>query len=416
MFKKSRKKIVAAIMSVLVLLWVGTLGIIYVSSYYETSKQNRAMLEELSAFYQLEQTLDGFLPGKPRPNLQNPKYSDLPEFKLSTFYSVAISYTGKILAIHNQENEVYTDKELEALALELWQENRTAGIKENLVYQLTDKGGYVLIAFMDNTIIHENMMTFFRYTLIFGFLAIIVLFFLACYLAKKIMEPIEESYQKQKQFISDAGHELKTPIAVISANAELLERAFGENQWLANIQYENERMGMLVGQLLQLARTENVAPQMEEIDLSRLVNGEALPFESVAFEKGMLLEAAIETDLHLLGNSGQLKQLISILLDNAIRHGAEGGTVQLILRREHGAARLSVINKGKEIPLEQRALLFERFYRMDTARNGEEKHYGLGLAIAKAIVTAHQGEIKIECYDGLVEFQVTIPLEQKNRK
>ena len=118
-----------------------------------------------------------------------------------------------------------------------------------------------------------------------GAAALVVLFFLARYLAGKIVSPLEESYLSQRQFISDAGHELKTPVAVINANLELLSREIGGNQWLSNIQYENERMSALVIQLLELARAENVTPQMESLDLSRLVYGETLPFESVAYEK-----------------------------------------------------------------------------------------------------------------------------------
>lgn len=115
-----------------------------------------------------------------------------------------------------------------------------------------------------------------KYTLYGGILAIVVFFFLSVYLARMIIRPLEENHIKQKQFISDAGHELKTPISVVSANAELLEREIGENQWLSNIQYENERMGALVTQLLDLARMENVTPQMEIVDFSHLVSGETL--------------------------------------------------------------------------------------------------------------------------------------------
>jgi len=220
---------------------------------------------------------------------------------------------------------------------------------------------------------------------------------------------LEDSYKKQKQFISDAGHELKTPVSVVGANAELLSRELGDNQWLQNIQYENERMGILVGQLLDLARTENVTPRTERIDFSRLVAGESLPFESVAFEKGLALNTNITSNVGVIGNSTQLKQIVSILLDNAIRHGKGASEVWLTLTKEHGFAKLSVINKGDEIPAEQREQIFERFYRVDTARNGDGKHYGLGLAIAKAIATSHKGNIKVNCYDGFVEFIVQIP-------
>ena len=113
------------------------------------------------------------------------------------------------------------------------------------------------------------------------------------------------------------------------------------------------------------------------------------------------------------GNSTQLKQLTSILLDNAIRHSKPDGEVHLTLTKDHGIAELSVINKGDEIPTEHRDKIFERFYRMDPARSGEDKHYGLGLAIAKAIVTAHHGHIQVLCYNGLVEFRVNLPISRE---
>lgn len=166
---------------------------------------------------------------------------------------------------------------------------------------------------------------------------------------------------------------------------------------------------MLVGQLLDLARTEDTTPQMEHINLSRLVDGEALPFESVAFEKGLVLNTNITSNIGVIGNSTQLKQIVSILLDNAIRHSKEQGEVWLTLTKEHGFAKLSVINKGDEIPEEQRTKIFERFYRVDTARNSEDNHYGLGLAIAKAIATSHKGHIEVGCFNGFVEFSVQIP-------
>lgn len=253
------------------------------------------------------------------------------------------------------------------------------------------------------------MNTLLRYTIIFGSITITVMFFLAVYLAKRIVKPLEESYQKQKQFISDAGHELKTPIAVVNANAEMLQRDIGENQWLANIQYENERMRLLVGQLLELARTENVQPQTARLDFSHLTTGEVLPFESVAYEKGLSIKAEILPDLWIDGDSIQLKLLISILIDNAIRHSENGNNIVVKLTESRISVILSVENSGKLIPPEQQERLFDRFYRVDDARNSEDNHYGLGLAIAKAIVTTHNGKIEIRCYDGLVEFSVTIP-------
>ena len=413
MFKKSRRKIVAAIMSVLVLLWVGTLGVIYASSYFEMTKQNEQMLQAHARMYSLPNSFEEMMPpNRPRPDGNrgfNPGFDpQSPMFQLSTFYTVAVSYDGEILEIKNEPPTVHSNDDLKELAQRIIKDNTQYGTDDNLAFYKTDKGGYTLVTFMDNTVINESAMTLFRYTLIFGGVALVLFFFLSVYLAKRIVNPLEESYQKQKQFISDAGHELKTPVSVVSANAELLSREIGDNTWLKNIQYENERMGMLVGQLLDLARTENVAPQMEHIDFSRLVAGEALPFESVAFEKELVLNTNITNNIGVIGNSTQLKQIVSILLDNAIRHSKGGGEVWLTLTKKHGFAKLSVINKGDEIPEEQRSKIFERFYRVDTARN-DDKHYGLGLAIAKAIATSHNGHIEVGCFDGFVEFKVQIP-------
>lgn len=407
MFKKSRRKIVAAIMSILTLLWVGTLCVIYISSYFEVATTNREMLKEHAEQYMLEKPVGGaFDPMKPFPD-RGPHF-DTNQFKLSTFYSVAISYDNSVIEVRNAA-AVYTDAELEMAARQVLKKSKINGTIDKLVYYKMDKGGYTLVSFMDNTIIRESMNTLFRYTLIFGGVAILALYFLAAYLAKRIVTPLEESYQKQKQFISDAGHELKTPVSVVSANAELLSREIGDNQWLANIQYENERMGKLVGQLLELARTENVKPQMEYLDLSRLVAGGALPFESVAFENGLTLNSQITDGIIILGNSTQLSQLVSILIDNAIRHSHNGKEISVSLTFTRSNAIFSVINDGEPIPKEQTAQLFERFYRADEVRNGSDRHYGLGLAIAKAIVEAHRGKIEVSCYDGKVCFTIQLP-------
>lgn len=413
MFEQSRKKIVAAIMSVLVLLWVGTLSVIYASSYYEMRKQNEQMLQTYSEMYVLPKSVVGEEPNKPKFNGDHNNKPRIdpksPMFQLSTFYQVAISFDGQVLDVKNDSSEVYTNEDLETMARRIIAGEEETGIQSNLAFYKADRHRYVLVTFIDNTVVNDSAITLLRYTLIFGAGALVVFFFLSRFLAKKIVAPLEDSYQKQKQFISDAGHELKTPISVVSASAELLSREIGDNQWLVNIQYENQRMGVLVGKLLDLTRTENLTPQTELLDFSRLVAGEELPFESVAFEKGLALDSDITDGVMVEGNAAQLKQLVAILLDNAVSHSNENGEVYVSLIKEHGYARLTVMNRGEEIPVHQREQIFERFYRVDTVRNGEDKHYGLGLAIAKAIATSHNGHIEVLCHDGLVEFSFRIP-------
>ena len=214
----------------------------------------------------------------------------------------------------NGEVSAYSEEDLTKLAEEILEEKKGEGKKGSLLYEKKDKGGYILVAFLDNTLMLESAGTLMTYTLIFGGIALMLIFLLANYLAGKILAPLEENYERQKQFVSDAGHELKIPAAVINANLELLTREMGENQ----------RMSALITQLLDPARAENARPQMEPVDLSRLVWGEALPFEPVAYEKGLALNSSIEEEIWVNGNSVQLKQLTSILIDNGIRHGSQG--------------------------------------------------------------------------------------------
>lgn len=423
MFKKSRRKIVAAIMSVLSLVFIGTLCVIYIASYMEVTNDNYDMLFHHVETYSLYEHIkdipsDWSLPMDEYPIISSPPpkndRNDIefsPEFKIATFYSVAVAYDGTFITADTAGNSIYEESQLKEYAYEVLEHDREKGHIENLLYTVSDKQGYTLVAFMDNRLIKESMGTLFIYTLVFGFVAMTAMFFLAMYLAKKIVEPLEESYKKQKQFISDAGHELKTPIAVVNANAEILQREIGENKWLANIRYENERLGLLSRQLLELAKTESVKPQKEQLNFSRLVTGEILPFESIAYENGLTLDSDIQPDIFADGNENQLKQLVSILIDNAIRHCESGNRVKATLTAAKNTLTLSVSNPGKELSKEQLEHLFERFYKIDEARSGNDKHYGLGLAIAKAIVSAHGGKIDVICKNGLIDFTVQLPIK-----
>lgn len=410
MFKKSRKRIVLSIMGILASLWIGTLAVIYTSSYIEMSNRNSRILEMHLEMYTLAPSAENEPPQKPYRNNKAGFEKDMPGFKLSTFYTVVISNDGQIAEINNEQPELHSNDALKALALKIYSSKKTKGTQNNLSYRVTKRDSYTIVAFMDNTVINENAEMLLRYTAIFGAIAIALFFFVSMYLAKKIVAPLEESYDKQKQFISDAGHELKTPLSVMSVNSELLSREIGENEWLSNIKCENERMKSLVSRLLELARTESVAKVTEVFDFGHLVFGEVLPFESVIYENGLQLKTDIDENIEIKGDKLQLKQLVSTLLDNAVSHSRENGTVAVEVKRDSpGSVRLSVFNNGDEIPKEKRELIFERFYRMDEARTSGGEHYGLGLAIAKSIVTSHKGKISVHCKNGVVEFRVILP-------
>lgn len=416
MFKKSRIKIIAAVMGIFLLVLVCTLSVIYLASYNEVYQTNQDMLDRYIQAY--------FINGNPndRPPPSEPPEGERqfplgPEFAeertdaafwLSTFYSVAFSGNGEALSVDNGINFSIPYSELTDIARRLMQSGRQRGTSGNFVYRIDSTDDYTLVAMMDNSILSDSITTLFRNTLVFGSIILLLLFFFSAFLAGRIVDPLEQSYKRQKQFISDAGHELKTPIAVIRANAEMLEKEQGSSKWLSNIVFENDRASELVKQLLELARAESTEPVMEEVDFSRTVTGGALPFESTAFEHGVSLALDIEEGLWVCGNEAQLGQLVSILVDNAILHAHSGTVVTISLKRERSTAVLSVANEGDAIPPEQREEIFERFYRADQARGGGR--YGLGLAIAKAVVQGHKGKIFLSCSDGVTRFSAVIPL------
>ena len=227
-------------------------------------------------------------------------------------------------------------------------------------------------------------------------------------LARWAVRPVERAWAEQRQFVADASHELKTPLTVILTNAELMQTQ-PDPQYARSVLTMATRMRALVESLLELARVDNgaVRAAFEDTDLSALVEEELLPFEPVYFERGLELDCAVEPGLHVLGSPRHLRQVVSILLDNAVNHAPEGSAVRVRLQRQGGAALLTVTNPG-DLSREDCRNIFLRFYRVDAARSGGG--YGLGLPIAQGIVRDHGGKIWAESRDDTVTLTVRIPL------
>lgn len=409
LFRKSRSRIILVIMLMLTMILASTIGIIYYSTYrgiYIRDQQILSQFIESRAMNPLLEPHDASLGNKAE------------EANASIIYMVKFNEDGVIERVWNDIKPIMPEDELKSMAEHIKNLESAEGIYGNYLYRLESVDGCTFAAFMNNTLFKGSVNTLFWNAVISGAIAMIVLFLFSCYISGRIVAPMEESYKKQKQFISDAGHELKTPISAIGANAELLKKGLSgspeeQKRWLDNIIYENKRMKELVTELLDLARTENTVPSMEELDISRLITGEVLPLEAAAFEKGIMIETDIEPEILLMGNSPQLSQLVSTLIDNALSHietEREGlKAIKVKLSKEKGYAVLRVMNPGVKIPEDERDKIFERFYRQDESRN-LNGHYGLGLAIAKAITLRHNGRIDVDHYDGCNVFTVHLPL------
>ena len=285
-----------------------------------------------------------------------------------------------------------------------------------LRYMRQDYGLYQRIAFVDMSMEQATLQELMGSYLQIGLAALILLLGVSILLARWATRPVARAWRQQRQFLSDASHELKTPLTVILSNAELLEAAPMDPRparWADNIHSEAKRMKSLVEEMLTLARADNAVPTavMAEISLSDLATDCALAFEPVAFEAGKPLESDIAPDVTVTGDGDKLRQLIGVLLDNAIKYGQAGGTITLSLRRTDRQARLTVSNPGEPIPPEQLSRLFERFYRADASR-GEQSGFGLGLPIAAAIASEHKGTLKAESDQVSTRFLFTMPLKK----
>lgn len=252
----------------------------------------------------------------------------------------------------------------------------------------------------DAAIAHQVMVD----TVVFV-LAMAILFLVVRALSKWVLAPVEEAWDQQRRFISDASHELKTPLAVIVANTQILQKdegiPEGSRRWVRSTADEAAHMKGLVEDLLTLARADEAragtsenAIRRQDVCLSDVVDEAALEFDAVAFERGCAIEGSIDPNVHVKGDPDQLGRIARTLLDNATKYAAEKSVVRVALTQEHDHAHLTVNNLGPTIAEDDLSHLFDRFYRTDKARERQSSGgYGLGLAIAKSTVEAHGGKI-----------------------
>lgn len=347
------------------------------------------------------------------PDRQDDRHTDI---VTSHFILVKYSSDNRLISIENSLSDSYSDEEIEQYCEEILEKGKPQGTVGQLRYVFHQNNDGSVIAFIDHTAQMQNSRNLLTISIILGVIGLIVFAFLSYVLSGLMVRPVEEAFEKQKQFISDASHELKTPITVILSNSELLEDQIGKNKQLSYIKKECDQMHHLVTSLLTLTHLEQTPYESIEkhtFCLSDALLERILPLESIAYEKGIAIQEDITPNLSYWGVREQLQQVATILIDNALTHTSEKGVITISLHKTQHHLVFTVSNTGAAIPEEEREKLFERFYRMDKARNRASGHYGLGLSIAKTIVNNHKGKIHIECKDGITSFIVTLkPVEK----
>ena len=407
MIRKLQIKFVAMCM----LLVTAVLGVVFLAVFL-SAKQNIEIISRQVLQRVIE---EDYTVGRPDLNPGGEEEVLLPYFTVNVWERSGIynAYvTGGTYA------DLQDTAELEEILTDCLRQEEDEGTIRSygLRYLRRDLGLYLRVAFVDMSMEQATMREIMGSYLQIGAAALLLLLGVSILLARWATAPVARAWQQQRQFLSDASHELKTPLTVILSNAELLEAApLGERpaRWADNIRSEAKRMRSLVEEMLTLARADNAVRSavMAETSLSDLATDCVLAFEPVAFEAGKPLESDVAPDVTVLGDGDKLRQLVGVLLDNAIKYGRDGGTITLTLRRTDRQARLTVSNPGDPIPPDQLRRLFERFYRADASR-GEQTGFGLGLPIAASIAAEHRGTLKAESDAASTRFLFTMPLKK----
>lgn len=256
--------------------------------------------------------------------------------------------------------------------------------------------GAVRILFLDCGRELESFRRFLLASILLSGAGFLLVFAVVVYCSGRIVRPFAESYEKQKRFITDAGHEIKTPLTVLQADADILEMELGSNEWLSDMQGQIKHLSALTNDLVSLARMEEgeTALHLLEIPVSDVISEAAESFRSLAQAQGKTLAVRVEPMLSMAADEKSIRQLIGILLDNALKYSPEGSEITLNFSKQARQLKLTVTNTSSApLPGENPDILFERFYRVDSSRNSQTGGHGIGLSIAKAIVTAHGGKI-----------------------
>ena len=329
-------------------------------------------------------------------------------------YTIRLNTEGEVTGWDSDRADLYTDRQIAAVAEAALASGASTGRVDTQYYAFAEgesPDGKLLVV-LDARLEFQSADRMLRATALVASLAGVLLCAGAYLLIRKMLRPVQAAFERQKQFVWDASHEFKTPLAVISANAEVLSREIGPNEYLGYIQSEVRRADSLVQSLLTLARMDKgtVAAELTRFNLSDALLGVALPFESTVFEAGRTLETDIPEGIYLKGDEAMLQQLTVILLSNALKYSDPDGLIRLSLAAKGRGAVITVYNTGQGIAPENLEKIFDRFYREDASHNSQVAGNGLGLAIARTIAQAHRGRIQAESVPGeSATFTVTLP-------
>lgn len=397
MIRRLRLKLIVVSMASLMLVLTAIMGFLNAMNY-------RGIVQDADSILDILRKNSGELPLPVALydwEVDGPRYKS-PELPFEIrFFSVTTSDTGTAVSFSMVQITALDEETAADYAHQAWKSKSERGFVGDYRFVCDQSDEGLRIIFLDYGRVLSSFRIVLKNSILISIAGLFSVFLLIVILSDRIIKPFMENYAKQKQFITDASHEIKTPITIIDAAAEVLEIEYGENEWLQGIRQQTKRLSRLTGDLIRLARTEEQTQlHMVDFPLSELIEEAAADFHPLALAQEKELRLYIQPNLTWHGDEDGIRQLISILLDNALKYSPKGSVIRLRLELKGKNVCIQTENESTQ-SLTQSHLgsMFNRFYRGDSSRSSQTAGYGIGLSIAKAIVSTHKGKISARAAD-----------------
>ena len=397
MKNKQQKRIFVVLMIIFTITLVSVLVAVNIINVNSSFRQQRRMIRDDIGFYGIEAFC-----GNDNQKIKRQEYD----------YSTSVVLNNKNIMVLSNSLKGTTDKAILNMTKGLQKSGKRFGSIDDYSYVVrTLRSGNVVYIFVNNKEALQNSKQFFIVSIFIFLLSVIVFTIISYYLSRWMIKPSEKAIKNQKIFVANISHDLKTPITIIRANADLIENEVKNKKSIKYIQQETEKLNHLVNEMLTLTRIDNTISKenFKNFNFGDSLFDVVLPFESIAYEKGIKFNINIDESTNYFGNETNIQKLAEILIDNAMSYTAKGGIVDVDAYESSKAVTLSVTNTGEPISDEKKEEIFDRFYRESKSRESTGNHYGLGLSIASTIVKKHNGKISVESKNGKNTFTVTLP-------
>ena len=404
MVKKLRRNFILITMistALVLLLIIGSINIANYMNMIQTVNMRLSVLSENEGRFPSNMPKDKAIRKNPGPGA--PKLPSEAPFD-TRYFTVSLSSDGNILTVNTDKIAAVSEEDAKAYVHELYTQNKSGGFYGNYKYTSLSTTGpsgteTILYIFLDCQRELSSFHNFLVFSIVFSLLGLLLVLILILIFSNILLRPVTESYQKQKRFITDASHELKTPMAIIDANTEVIEMEYGESEWTISIRKQIGRLTSLTEKLVFLSRMDEGSQVMTAttFSLSDAVCETAEPYAMMAEMKNRTFTMQVQPDISYCGEEASIRQLISLLLDNAMKYSPENTEISLECKLTGKGRIIQISNQTDDMSAGKHEELFERFYRADTSRNSSTGGHGIGLSVARAIVQMHKGKITAKC-------------------